>query len=158
MRTTIDRTAPLLPLIGLILLVGGGVVAVFIRRLDTPIFIVWAAGALLLLLFAALRPDDVRHMLSGRQARFGLSTLMAILFFAAIAVLLYWIVSQFDDWRLDVTETQEFTPLPETVELLESLDSPIHVIGFYPVSFAGQKDQATRRRKFSTTWPPSPTT
>jgi ABC-type uncharacterized transport system involved in gliding motility auxiliary subunit len=51
-------------------------------------------------------------------------------------------VYQNDDWRYDTTETGEFTPLPEMVDLLQSLDEPIHVIGFYTFQTAFQRDQA----------------
>jgi ABC-type uncharacterized transport system involved in gliding motility auxiliary subunit len=142
MRTTIERFAPFLPLVGLALLLSGLVVALFVRRFDTPSYVLLGVGLALLLLFIILRPDDVRRLLTIRQIRYGSSSLLAILMFAAIAILLYWVVSQFDNWRLDVTETNEFTPLAETVELLESLESPVHVIGFYPPSFAGAREEA----------------
>jgi len=142
MKDTLDRLSPYLPWLGLTLIAAGAVVTVITRRFELVNNLLLGGGALLLLLFALARPDQVRDFVSGRQARYGASTVLAIIFFAAIGVLLYWIAYQNDDWRLDVTETGQFTPPPETVELLENLEAPVHVIGFYTVSLAQQRDQA----------------
>lgn len=145
MRQTLDRTALFFPWIGLLLIVAGAVVYFVTRRWDLAPNLLLIGGALLLLLFAVVRPDDVRRMVSGRQARYGTSTVLSILFFFAIAVLLYYIAYQNNDWRYDATETGEFTPLPETIELLEELEEPIHVIGFYTFQTAAQQEQARVR-------------
>lgn len=142
MKQTLDRIAPFFPWLGLILLVAGGIAYFIIRRWDLVPNLLLAGGALLLLLYAVVRPDEVRQRFSGRQARYGTSTILSILFFLAIAVLLYTIAYQNEDWRYDTTETGEFTPLPETIDLLTSLDQPIHVIGFYTFQTAGQREQA----------------
>ncbi len=142
MKETLNRLSPYLPWLGLVLIAAGAVVSVITRRFELLNNLLLGAGALVLLLFALARPDQVREFVSGRQARYGASTILAILFFAAIGVLLYWIAYQNDDWRIDVTETGQFTPPAETVELLETLEEPVHVIGFYTVSLAQQRDQA----------------
>ena len=104
-----------------------------------------AGGGLLLLLFALARPGDVREFVGGRHARYGSSTLLSILFFAAIAVLLYWLAAQNEDWRLDTTETGEFTPAAEISAVLEEIDEPVHVIGFYSPALAQQQEEARAR-------------
>lgn len=142
MKKTLDRLSPYLPWLGLALIAAGTIITVITRRFEILNNLLLGGGALLLLLFAFARPDQVRHFVGGRQARYGASTVLAILFFAAIGILLYWIAYQNDDWRLDVTETAQFTPPPETVQLLEKLEEPVHVIGFYTVSLAQQRDQA----------------
>ncbi len=141
MKQFLDRIIPFFPLAGLILIVAGGVWFIINRRFDLAANLLFGVGALLLLLFAVLRPDDVRRLFSRRQTRYGLTTLLSILFFIAIGVLIYWIAFQNPDWRFDTTAEGAFTPLPETVELLENLDEPLHVIGFYtPANF--QREQA----------------
>lgn len=142
MKETLDRITPYFPWLGLLLIVAGAVVVFITRQADIASNALLIAGALLLLLFALLRPDDVRRMMSGRQARYGLSTLLSILFFTAITIVLYWIAFRNTDWRWDLTETQRFTPLPETIELLEQLDEPVHVIGFYTTQLSAQQDEA----------------
>lgn len=145
MRETLNRVAPYFPWLGLVLILAGAATYFVTRRWDLVTNLLLAGGALLLLLFAVVRPDDVRSLMSGRRARYGTSTLLSIIFFLAIAVLLYYVAYQNTDWRYDATETSEFTPLPETVALLEELEEPIHVIGFYTIQLAGQQDQAQAR-------------
>lgn len=138
----VNRIAPYLPLAGLVLLAAGAVSYLVTRRFDTLTNLLFGIGALLLLLFAFFRPDDVRRLAGRRQTRYGVSTLLAILFFAAIAVLIYWIAYQNPDWRFDITQEGIFTPLPETVEVLKQLEDPIHVIAFYSPVSAGRRAQA----------------
>lgn len=142
MRQNLYQYAPAFPWAGLLLLAAGFVVYLITRRFEPATNLLLAGGALLLLLFAVIRPDDVRRLLSGRQARYGSSTVLSILFFTAIMVLLYWIAYQNSHWRWDATETGEFTPLPETIAVLRNLDEPVHVIAFYPQSMAFQEQRA----------------
>ncbi|MFW6063396.1 MAG: GldG family protein [Chloroflexota bacterium] len=142
MQAFLDRNASLLPWLGLTLIAAGAIVTVITRRFELTNNLLLGAGAVLLLLFAVARPDNVREFIAGRQARYGASTVLSVLFFASIAVLLYWLAYQNDSWRLDITETGEFSPPQETVQLLQDLEQPIHVIGFYTVDLAQQRDRA----------------
>lgn len=139
---TQERSGLVLLWSGFLLIIAGAIVTMVTRQFELVNNLLMGSGAVLLLLYAFLRPDDIRAFIGGRHARYGASTLLSILFFAAIAALLYWIAYQNEDWRLDVTETGEFTPPQETVELLRSLDEPVHVIGFYTVDLGAQRDQA----------------
>ncbi|KAA3663648.1 MAG: hypothetical protein DWQ04_09680 [Chloroflexi bacterium] len=139
----LNQIAPFFPWIGLILLIGGALAYFVTRRWDLLPNLLFAGGALFLLLFAMLRPDDVRRLMSGRQTRYGTSTLLSVVFFLAIVVLGYYLTYENTDWRYDATETSQFTPLDETVAILESLEAPIHVIGFYSFQLAFQ-EEATR--------------
>lgn len=141
-RATLVRNSQLLPLLGIALVIVGGIVTTITRQFELVNNALIGGGALLLLIYALLRPENVRTLVSGRHARYGASTVLSILFFAAIAILLYWLTYQNDDWRIDVTETGEFTPPQETVALLETLDEPVHVIGFYTVALGQQREQA----------------
>ena len=141
-QETIDRNIPILLWLGFGLIIAGAIVTIITRGFDLLNNLLLGAGALLLLVYAFLRPDAIREFIGGRHARYGASTTLSIVFFAAIAVLLYWMAFQNDDWRLDVTETGEFTAPEETVELLETLDEPVHVIGFYTVDLGQQREEA----------------
>ncbi len=142
MNVTVNRNAYILPWLGIALIVAGAIVTIITRRFELLNNLLLGAGAVLLLIYAVMRPDEIREFIGGRQARYGTSTVLSIIFFAAIAGLLYWMAYQNEDWRVDVTETGEFTPPEETIELLESLDEPVHVIGFYTVDLAQQREQA----------------
>ena len=145
MKKALDRIVPLLPWLGLALIAIGAVAYFITRSFDLVAVLPLIGGVLCLLAFVVLRPDTVRELLGGRQTRQGLSTALAVLFFVAIAVILYVIVSQNTSWRLDLTETSEFTALPETVELLEQVDEPIRVIGFYTIQAAFAQEEAATR-------------
>ena len=141
MKQSLDKIAPTFPILALLLLLGGGVAYFVTRRWDLLPNLLMASSGLLLLLFAIFWPDNVRTRLGGRGGRYG-GTLLAILFFTAVSILLYTITYQNSDWRYDATADNAFTPLPETIALLESLDEPIHVLGFYTADTASQRSQA----------------
>lgn len=141
-RETITRNVQILPWLGLALILVGGVITTITRQFELLNNLLMGAGAVILLLFALIRPDSVREFVGGRRAKYGASTFLSILFFAAIAIMLYWLAYQNEDWRFDVTEAGEFTPPEETISLLESLSEPVHVIGFYTVNLGQQREQA----------------
>ena len=131
MKQLTEKLAVYFPWLGLICLIGGLIIFYITRQWDLLTNLTLALGVLFLLLYALLKPDEVRQLMSGRTAQYGISTLLSILFFVAIFVIGYTVAFQNSDWRYDATETDEFTPLPETIAVLESLDEPVHVIGFF---------------------------
>jgi ABC-type uncharacterized transport system involved in gliding motility auxiliary subunit len=145
MRENLDRIAPFLPWLGLVLLVAGFITLIITRSFDLVTNILLVAGVIALLLYVIFRPDDIRRLAAGRQVKYGTITILSIVFFAVIAVLLYWIAFENDDWRLDLTAANEFTPLDETIELLETYDEPIDVIGFYSTSSFDRRNTAEER-------------
>jgi ABC-type uncharacterized transport system involved in gliding motility auxiliary subunit len=138
----LDQLTSYFPWLGLLLLIGGTAVYIVSGRWDNLVNLLMVGGGLALLLFALLRPDEVRRLVSGRLVRYGGNTLLAVLFFMAIALLLYVIAYQNSDWRYDVTEAREFTPLDETRQLLEQLDEPVRVLGFYSFQRGAQREMA----------------
>jgi ABC-type uncharacterized transport system involved in gliding motility auxiliary subunit len=142
MKEQLNKLAPSFPYLGLVLIVAGLITWMITRTFDLVPNVLVIAGIILLSLFAFLRPHDVRTLFGTRSARYGTSALLSTLFLLAIGVILYWLAFQNDDWRIDVTEGDEFTPLAETVELLENLDEPVKVIGFYTAQSAFQQSQA----------------
>lgn len=139
------KLAPYFPWLGLLCLIAGIGVYYVTRQFDLLTNLTLALGVLFLLLYALINPDEVRELMSGRQAQYGTSTLLSILFFTAIIVAAYIIAFQNNDWRFDATETNEFTPLPETIALLEDLEEPIHVIGFFTIQTTFQQEDARTR-------------
>ncbi|MCL4868768.1 MAG: Gldg family protein [Anaerolineae bacterium] len=141
-KSTQQTLTSLLPWLGVVLLLSGAITYLMVNRFTTLVNVLIGTGALLLLLFAIFRPDDVRLLFSGRQFRYGLNTVLAIVFVVAIAAILYYVAYRNNDWRYDVTETGEFTPLPETLSILRGLDEPIHIIGFYSSQLSLQQQNA----------------
>lgn len=145
MKENLDRIAPFLPWLGLLLLVAGFVSLIITRAFDVVTNSLLVAGVISLLLYVIFRPDDIRRLAGGRQVKYGTITILSIVLFAVMAVLLYWIAYENEDWRLDLTATNEFTPLEETIELLESYEEPIEVIGFFSSSSLPRRDTAEER-------------
>ncbi|MCP5098026.1 MAG: GldG family protein [Chloroflexi bacterium] len=145
MKQTFDKIAPYLPGLGLVMLIGGAAAYFVTRRWDLLPNLLIGGGLLCLLGFAMLRPDTVRERLSGRYARYGTGNLIFILLFTTLFVFIYILTANNEDWRIDATETNEFTPLAETVTILDGLDEPVHVIGFYNFQTLVQQEEARSR-------------
>ncbi len=141
-KTTQQTLIAMMPWAGVILLLAGAFTYVAVNRFTTLVNVLLGLGALILLLFAVFRPDDVRVMFSGRHFRYGLNTFMSILFVVIIAGVLFYVAYRNNDWRYDTTETGEFTLLSETEDLLEGLEEPIRVIGFYSPQLSFQQAEA----------------
>ncbi len=144
MRQSLDRIAPLLPWLGALLVIAGFVAYSITRLFNLLPNLLLGFGLLLLLLYAVIRPDAIRRRMSGRRTRFGLLAFFLGLFVTALMVLVYMVTFLNPDWRLDLTESNEFTPLSETIDLLRQVNEPIQVIGFFsPTQFAA-REQASR--------------
>ena len=142
MQDSLKSFSPYLPWLGLMLILAGAVYALITREFELVTNALLGGGAFLLLLYAILEPDRVRQQVDSRGVRYGLSSFVAVVLFTAIVVLIYYVAFQNSDWRYDVTSDDAFTPLPETEALLENLDEPIEVIGFFSLSQFGPREQA----------------
>lgn len=141
-KSTQQTLIAIMPWIGVILLLAGALTYIAVNRFTTVVNVLLGLGALTLLLFAVFRPDDVRVMFSGRHFRYGLNTFLSILFVVIIAGILFYVAYRNNDWRYDTTETGEFTLLSETQDLLEGLEEPIRVVGFYSPQLSFQQAEA----------------
>ncbi|MFP3853996.1 MAG: GldG family protein [Anaerolineales bacterium] len=92
----------------------------------------FAAGVL-------LDPDRTRQALTGRQARYGSNALLLVLSFAGIlGVINYLALENPTTW--DLTEDQRYSLAPETENLLDSLEQPVTIKGFYTADAAGSRE------------------
>lgn len=109
------------------------------RQFDT--FVQVGVGLTVVLLAAGilLEPDRVRRALTGRQARYGSNALLlSVAVLGILAVINYLAVHNPQSW--DVTEDQQYSLSPESVALVETLDSPVQVKGFYTPNLARARD------------------
>ncbi|HTP01421.1 MAG TPA: GldG family protein, partial [Anaerolineales bacterium] len=83
-----------------------------------------------LALYAILNPNGVRRFLSGRQARYGSNAIIMAVAFAAILILINWLVFQ-NPWSKDITEDQQHTLAPETIRALATLPDKVNAIAFF---------------------------
>jgi hypothetical protein len=89
-----------------------------------------------IVLFFVLDPERARAMIRGRQARYGGNAAVLLIAFLGILVVINYVVFQnAQDWNLrkDLTEDQEHTLAPETLEVLASVPNPVHAEAFFTV-------------------------
>jgi WD40 repeat protein len=75
-------------------------------------------------------PQSVQEALTGRTARYASNSLLISLAVIAILVVGYILIVRYEQ-PIDLTEEKEYSLSPQTIELLEALEEPVHVVGFY---------------------------
>ena len=98
-----------------------------------------AAIVLGLAIYTALDPEQVRVVLTGRQARYGSNALVMTLAFVGILVVVNYLVFE-NPKRWDLTEDAAHTLMAESVETLKSLPANVQALAFYPATI--NSDQA----------------
>lgn len=83
-----------------------------------------------LALYAILDPERVRIALTGRQARYGSNALVMTLALVGIVAVVNYLVYQNTN-RWDLTEDEQFTLAPETLEALKRLPETVTALAFY---------------------------
>ncbi len=125
-----EKIAPWSAWLGVILLVAA-LVDSSIKKGPTwlPVVLL-SAGVVLILLYALLRPDEVRKVLTGRSARYGSNAVvlsvavLGILFFLDVLGIKY-------HKRFDLTQNKQYTLSQETIQIIQNLKEPVEIIGFF---------------------------
>ncbi len=106
--------------------------AYLIRRQWTPaILAVLGLGIFCLLLYVLVEPRKMQRLLTGRQVRYGGNTLLMILAFIGIVGLLNFLGMRYER-RLDLTEFKQYSLSEQTIKIVDNLDKPLKITGFYP--------------------------
>ncbi len=94
------------------------------QAFNLPVQISIGAIVIGLALFTLLDPQRVRASLTGRQARYGSNSLMmGLAFFGILIVINFLGFKYMPQW--DLTQEKQHTLAPETINLLDSLKSPV---------------------------------
>ncbi len=96
--------------------------------------------------YALLDPDKVRQAITGRQARYGSNAFVLLLASIGILVVVNYMVYQ-DPPRWDLTEDKENTLAPETLEILDSLEEPVTIQGFFTENVPVSTDELLQNYK-----------
>ena len=121
--------APLL-LAGIIGLVTGIVVVVFVSSMRLYGYIDIAIGASLIAVVAAAYISTVIAAFVSRTGRYGINTLILLAAFTGIVVILNFISFE-NTQRVDVTATNQFSLSERTKDLLDDLEQDIRATVFY---------------------------
>jgi ABC-type uncharacterized transport system involved in gliding motility auxiliary subunit len=100
------------------------------REFNLPLQISLGLIVVGLALYAVLDPEQVRVALTGRQAKYGSNALvMSVAFLGIVIVLNYLIFNNPKRW--DLTENQQFTLAPETLDTIDQLPGKVKILAFY---------------------------
>lgn len=75
-------------------------------------------------------PQKARETLSGRQAKYASNSILMVLAFLGILIVINYLVNNYSK-RWDLTESQEHTLAPESINVLKSLSQPVSAQAFY---------------------------
>lgn len=101
--------------------------------LTLPVQISLAVIVLGLALYVLLDPQRVRTALGGRQVRYGSNALLLVIAFTGILVVVNFLVSQ-NSKTWDMTEDKTNSLNDQSVEVLESLETPVTAEAYYRAS------------------------
>ena len=114
---------------GLLLFAAAGLLLVTGRVNAALIWLLVAAG-LLLIFFIAADPERVMQLLSGRQARYGTNAGLMTVAFIGIFIILNFLATQHNQ-QWDLTSNGQYTLSSSTIKLVQSLKEPVQIIAFY---------------------------
>ncbi|MEA3339568.1 MAG: Gldg family protein [Chloroflexota bacterium] len=84
-------------------------------------------------LFVLANPAQVRAALTRRGTRYGSNAVLMSVAFVAIIVGLNYLAGRYH-YRYDATELKEHTLSPQSVQVLEEIDRPVAITGFFPAN------------------------
>ena len=128
------RFAPYGLILTLAALVAAGVLFIIEQSFALSVQISLAVSVLGLALFVLLDPQKAKEALTGRQARYGSNALVLSLAFMGIVIVInYLVYTNSRQW--DLSEDQTNTLAPESIQVLESLKSPVMAEAYYSPNY-----------------------
>ena len=116
--------------VGAIAVVSGALLYAIVAELRVWALVLMGVGLVALIAGALLSREQVVRIMSTRQGRYGVNTLVMIVAFTVILALVN-IVSVAVNARVDLTAGRGFTLATQTQEVLKSLDQPVEAYGFF---------------------------
>ena len=92
-----------------------------------------------ILVWAIATPDEFRNFITGRQVRYGTSAVFSTFLMIGIVVMIYVVVER-AVITLDMTESGSFTLTNTTTEIIERVNRPVQIIGFYSPGLVTQQE------------------
>jgi len=120
----------LMALVGALLLIISGIIYVVNQGWSIYAQIGGGIGLFLVLTAIFLRPDVVRTFLAGRPVKYASHAIVKSLAVLGILILINVLAANYQ-WEFDLSETGQFTLSEETIQLLQQLDRPVEVLGFF---------------------------
>ena len=116
--------------VGAVAVITGVLLYAIVAELRAWALVLVGVGVIALLIGAFLSREQVVRIMSTRQGRYGVNTLVMIVAFTVILALVN-VVSAAANARVDLTANQGFTLATQTQEVLKNLDQPVEAFGFF---------------------------
>ena len=127
--------------VGIVGVIAGTTFYLTIDQIETFALTVLIIGLVLIFLSLAFSPRAVARFLIGRQGRYGANILVMTAAFVAIAILVNFLLFR-NSLRVDATATRIFTLSPQTIQVLEGLESEVRATIFRDPSSPREEFQA----------------
>jgi ABC-type uncharacterized transport system involved in gliding motility auxiliary subunit len=95
------------------------------------------AGVFFFLLSLYFERSELMSFFSARSTRYGLNSLVMVIFVLAIVALGNWVVSR-HPWKYDTTKNKQFTLSSLTINTLKSLKEPVKITAFFTEAQDGE--------------------
>jgi ABC-type uncharacterized transport system involved in gliding motility auxiliary subunit len=118
-------------LLGIFALAAAGTWYAVVRSFDPWVRGLLVGGLIALAIYVLLRPQDTQRVLLGRSVRYGSSAMVLSIAALGIVVLLNYLSARHYK-RFDVTEGDLHSLSPQSIQIVESLDREIEIVGLYP--------------------------
>jgi ABC-type uncharacterized transport system involved in gliding motility auxiliary subunit len=130
MKTNLKRIAP----IGLFLSLAAALasIGIYIVQREFSLLLQICLGLIVvgLAIYAVFNPEQVRIALMGRQAKYGSNAIiMSVAFFGIIIIINYLVYNNSNRW--DLTENQQYTLSPESLETINQLPGSVKILAFF---------------------------
>jgi len=96
-------------------------------------------GAVVGALGILTHPAQIWAVLTRRTTRYGSNAVVMSVAFVGILILLNYLAGRYH-YRYDATELKEHTLSPQSIQVLNELDEPVTIIGFFPAGDYRQED------------------
>jgi ABC-type uncharacterized transport system involved in gliding motility auxiliary subunit len=123
------------------------VVAAVVIRFTRPDLQEWSrglamSGLAVTVLYALSQWRDIARSFGGREVKYGSIAATGAVLVLGILVGVNWLASR-QNWRWDLTESNQFSLSEQTVQILRSLDRPVTIRVFYAGSSQAERDRLT---------------
>ena len=118
-------------IVGVIAAAAGGILQLTIEETSNFSVSVLVIGLVLLFVALVLSPRAVALFMVGRRGRYGTNAVVMTLAFFAIFALVNFLMFRATCGRFDITATRVFTLAPQTVQVLDDLDTRVRANAFF---------------------------
>jgi hypothetical protein len=125
-----QRLAQIASIVGALALTLGLIGWVWEGVFGPAVLALFVVGVVMTVIWIALAPREASGLFRGRGARFSTMTIILTLALVAVVAIVYLLLQR-AVLTLDMTQRQDYSLSAETIDLLEDVNRPIRITGFY---------------------------